>query len=236
MSFASVLIPTNVTIENLGKLINSSKRRHSWSFQYNSVAHELILILSSMSNKFEIFYDKIEIEKGNAPFFHPFEYRFSLGDLMFHIEQQKNNMKLVINDKLFILGNNIHIYAVKNLKMEKSKSVAKINQAPIMELNLAKRATQAFPVGFVPSKLQQIPLKTVPKANKIDNLFYQNEFVSNQNINDFEPPKMDSDNGKIRRLKLPNLDDYERKPESFFRQSFNQENELIKSTIKKLYS
>ena len=233
-----MLTPMNEKTENVGKLIQSSKRRHTWTFDYASAVHSIVLVLSSMSNKFQIFFDTKEVERGSTPFFHPFEFKFSVSGLSVTIEQQKHNMKLSINDRPFLLGNPIPIEKATPVRMEKSKSVAKLTPQRPDPSTKEKRTTLDLPSLIGANRVTQPPLKMpvrLPPSKQQENIFYTNVFLNNPHPNDFDPGLMNGPNCSQQRMQWNSCDNFEVKPDTFFRVSFNQENELIKNTISKLY-
>ena len=240
MSHESYLNPIEVKVENLGKLINASKRKFTWAFDFDSKKHEFSLVLSVVSNKYKIFYDNSEVDKGSMPFFHPFEYRINIDDLEFFIEQQKNNMKLAVNDQLFAKGSKIHIWNPKNLKMEKSKSVAKIlTKESQLDIPTDRRVTENQLNTKLPPKPYQLPpqknFQKQPTNKPPENLFYKNDFFSDNNKNDFEPPLIENGSTGKRGIRWNGIDPFETKSDIFFKMKFNQETQLERDLIEKLY-
>ena len=224
------LRPIDIKVENLGKLINSSKRKYTWKFNRNEEIHQFSLTLSIMSNKYKISYNEKEVDRGTLPFFQTFEYQTVLHDLSFLVEQQKTNMKLYINEQLFEIGSMIDVWINKATRNEKSMSVNKLTPKKSQVSRVMEKRNKE--VGFEGASFRHI--KMPPPANfmrapeshkvflKTGDIFRENE------TKHFENEKM--------RLGWTNLDDFELKPDSFFEMNFNHETELMKILMKKIYS
>jgi hypothetical protein len=232
--------PIDFRIENVGKLIQGSKRRYAWRFQSPFGPHQLTLTLSVMSSKFKLSLDNNEIERGDMPYFAPFEHRVARGDLRFLVEQHKTNMKLYINEQLFEPNCLIDVWVNRNGRPEKSKSVAKlIPKESQLDRPLDRRQTEyGLGTGGPPANSHYVnrpPLNypPAPLHNRQEEL---EKIRFNKGLLVSEGKSPTTVHGpSASRLQWRNLDPYEEQPDKFFGMTFNHDTKTVSSIITKLY-
>ena len=236
--------PIDLRIENVGKLIPGSKRRYIWRFQAADGPHTLTLRLSVMSSKFKLAYDNTDFERGDIPYFAPFEHRSTRGDLRFLFEQQKTHMKLYINEQLFEMGCPIDVWTNRNGRPDKSKSVAKIiPKESQLDRPLDRRQTD-YQLGGLPGHpISQHHVNRPPMHHPLQpGMMSRQEELEKIRFNKgllisdgMKSPTLPS-GPSASRLLWPALDQYEEQPDKFFGMNFNHDTKTVASIITKLYS
>lgn len=232
--------PLDVRVENVGKLITGSKRRYTWRFQSPQTTHVLALTISFMSSKFKLVLDNSELERGDVPYFAPFEHRAVRNELQFLIEQQKTNMKLYINGQLFEPGCLIDIAAARLGPPQKSRSVAKL----VPKESQLDRPIERRPTDYLigdphpgphfatrPPMPHPLPPAQHSRQEDLERLRFQKGLLVGSGRSAPSTPSGPS----ASRLMWPTLDQYEEQPDKFFPMNFNHDTKSVASIITKLY-
>lgn len=238
--------PLEVSIENVGKLIQGSKRRYHWKFQSPTGVHTLKLTLSIVSSKFKLSYDEVEVDRGEIPFFQAFEYRWARDDLRFLIEQQKTNMKLYINEQLFEPNVTIDVWLNRNGQHKRSNSTSKpMPKESQLDRPIDRRQTEyGLGVGLPMTPTYMVhpsqprtnfaghpPLP--PRREELEKIKFNKGLLTGT------VRSLSGNTGSgpsASRLSWRELDPYEEQPDHFFVMTFNQDTKMVMSIINRLYS
>lgn len=229
------IVPLEYKMESIGKLINNSKKKYVWRFDQKGEVHILILILSIVSNKFKLTLDGSEIDRGSISFFQTFEYKTTANNLSFIFQQQKNHMKLYINEQLFEMGSYIDVWEKPFSKFDKSKSVNKqLPKESQLDRIYERKQTQIF------GNTSRFKFTGQPFSLANDPQMENNRHYLNGPVSHFENTGALKNGGGQNWAKTELVwttsDDYETKPDSFFIMNFNQDSNAAFNLIKQIYS
>ena len=86
--------------EAIGKYISSSKSRLTWVIEINGIENTIVLTLSYMSRKYEIFVNGISQKKGSEVMGN-FTHEFTLNDCFIQLISSFDSSVLKVNGTLF---------------------------------------------------------------------------------------------------------------------------------------
>jgi hypothetical protein len=94
------IIGKDFKTENIGKMFSNSKKRFTWVVEINDVENNIVLTLSFVSRKYEIFVNGFSQKKGSEVM-GTFSHEFRLGECLFRLESSFSEPTLKVNGTLF---------------------------------------------------------------------------------------------------------------------------------------
>ena len=104
MKTVEKIVPLRIDVDNVGKLLNMSKKKYSWSFEFENKSHLIVLTVSLLSNKYNLKFDNVIDDTGVKPLFDALYLEYRAEPFLFKIIETNLTFNLYINGQLFQVG------------------------------------------------------------------------------------------------------------------------------------